>query len=117
MIQKLELTHDEDLLKLTPIFMKWEILQNCKPKSTIIFKSYKEEYRLVVGHAFSRAHQYISDYEEKARMKLKLLCCHLINRVFEEENQKKLYKHFFSWKKKKGLSHLFELGNFWCWVE
>ena len=53
-----------------------------KSKQTITFQDYKEEYRLVVGHAFSRAQKKIKNYDLKMRIKLKLLCCHTINRVF-----------------------------------
>ena len=62
-----------------------------KHKITIYFKEYKEEYRMTVGHAFSRAHQQIKNPEVKAKTKLKLLCCHLINRVFEKEHRNSIF--------------------------
>ena len=39
---------------------------------------------MVVGHAFFKAQRNISDNSVKMRMKLKLLLCHVINRVFEK---------------------------------
>lgn len=32
------------------------------------------------------------------RIKLKLLCCHTINRVLEKEYLRDLFRHFLSWQ-------------------
>ena len=53
-------------------------------KKSSIFNDYKDEYRIVVGHAFHKAHKRLESAEVKIRTKLKLLCCHVINRVFEK---------------------------------
>jgi hypothetical protein len=53
---------------------------NAKAKK---FADFKEGYRVVVGYVFSKAHKNISeDLILRSRLKLKLFCCHVINRVF-----------------------------------
>lgn len=54
------------------------------PRVFYSFNEFKEEYRIVVGHAFQKAHKKIENAELKIRTKLKLFCCHIINRVFEK---------------------------------
>jgi hypothetical protein len=66
------------------------------------FNQYKEEYRIVVGHVFHKVHKFVEDAELKARMKLKVFCCHAINRVFEKENRKSVFPHYYEWEEKNG---------------
>ena len=51
-----------------------------------------------MGHAFHKAHKNIENAELKIRTKLKLFCCHIINRVFEKEHRKDLFVHYFNWQ-------------------
>ena len=47
------------------------------------FSDFKESYRLVVGHVFSKAHKEITEnITLRSQVKLELFCCHLINRIF-----------------------------------
>ena len=92
-------------------------LREGKNKLSVIFKEYKEEYRMAVGHAFSKAHQCIKKIDTKTRMKLKLLCCHLINRVFEKEHRKVIFEHYFRWRYEKSEESYFDLGQLRNWIE
>ena len=81
------------------------------------FKSFKEAYRLVVGHAFYRAHKGIENYKLKNKIKLKLFCCHVINRVFDKGYVHELFKYYYEWlcDKKKALT--FNLKELNEWME
>ena len=81
------------------------------------FKSFKEAYRLVVGHAFYRAHKCIENYKLKNKIKLKLFCCHVINRVFDKGYVHELFKYYYEWlcDKKKALT--FNLKELNEWME
>lgn len=74
---------------------------------------------MAVGHAFYKAHKNIKDYDRKMRIKLKIFCCHVINRVFEKEYTKELFVHYFTWLKdiKKKKSMRFEMKYFREWIE
>ena len=86
-------------------------------KSSTNFQDYKEEYRLVVGHAFYKAHKCIKDYELKMQTKLKLFCCHVVNRVFEKEYRKDLFGHYFKWQSKRSKGEVFEMKQFNDWIK
>ena len=53
----------------------------------------------------------------KIRTKLKLFCCHIINRVFEKEHRKDLFAHYFNWQERNGRADFFELKFFKQWIE
>ena len=76
------------------------------PHPEMEFKSFKEGYRLVVGHAFYRAHKMIKDEKLKNKVKLKLFCCHAINRVFDKGNVKDIFGYYFDWRGKKKREQL-----------
>jgi hypothetical protein len=62
------------------------------------FADFKESYRLVVGHVFSKAHKEIAEnIVLRSQIKLELFCCHLINRIFEKEYRKEIFMHYFEW--------------------
>lgn len=88
-----------------------------KSKQTLTFQEYKEEYRLVVGHAFSRAQKNIKNYDLKMRVKLKLLCCHTINRVFEKEHSLDLFRHFLQWQKTQGKEPKMTMRPLQQWID
>ncbi len=53
--------------------------------NAVKFPDYKEPYRLVVGHVFSKAHKSMSENVLlRSQVKMQLFCCHLINRIFEK---------------------------------
>ena len=49
--------------------------------------------------------------------KLKLFCCHVINRVFEQEYRKDIFSHYYRWLSKKSKSDAFELREFCKWIK
>ena len=80
------------------------------------FNEYKEEYRVVVGHAFYKSHKAIENVEMKMRIKLKIFCCHVINRVFEKEYRKEIFGYYFDWVEKNYDSQFFDLRLFKKWI-
>lgn len=81
------------------------------------FKSYKEAYRLVVGHAFYKAHKMIINSSLKHKIKLKLFCCHVINRVFDKSYVHELFKFYYEWLEKKNKPMMMNLNYFEEWIE
>lgn len=73
---------------------------------------------MVVGHTFSKAHRSISeDLGLRSRLKLKLFCCHVINRVFERENRNDIFVHYFGWLRREKKTSRFDFRSFQKWVE
>lgn len=50
-----------------------------------VFEAFKDDYRVVIGMVFAEVHgsKLIPSLTLKEKLKLKILCCHTINRVFE----------------------------------
>lgn len=71
----------------------------------------------MVGHAFYKAHKAIENPKVKNQMKLKLFCCHVINRVFDKMYVNELFKYYYDWlcEKKKPLT--FNLKGLRGWIE
>lgn len=81
------------------------------------FSDFKESYRLVVGHVFSKAHKEISEnISLRSQIKLQLFCCHLINRIFEKEYRKEIFGHYFDWLKLTHKEKKFGFGTFKEWI-
>jgi hypothetical protein len=73
-------------------------LQDYYSPRAVQFSEFKEPYRLVVGHAFSKAHRAMSDkVQQRSQVKLGLFCCHLINRIFEKEYRGEIFTHYVEW--------------------
>ena len=81
------------------------------------FKNYKEAYRLVVGHAFYKAHKMITESKLKNQIKLKLFCCHVINRVFDKAYTPELFKHYYDWTQDKKKPRSLNLSNLMEWIK
>lgn len=82
------------------------------------FCDFKEAYRLVVGHVFSKAHKEISEnISLRSQVKLELFCCHLINRVFEKEYRKEIFIHYFEWLKHTTKLKKFSFNTFKEWIK
>ena len=56
--------------------------------------------------------------KEKERLKIRVLCCHTINRVFEDNNAK-YFQIFNSWaaKRDKKSKSVFDFELFTKWIE
>jgi adenine-specific DNA methylase len=81
------------------------------------FTQFKEPYRLVVGHVFSKAHRAMSEKVlQRSQVKLGLFCCHLINRIFEKEYRSEIFTHYFEWLKVAKRPGKFEFGSFREWI-
>lgn len=81
------------------------------------FKCFKQPYRLVVGHAFYKAHKLIEHKRRKNQIKLKLFCCHVINRVFEKVYSHSLFKHYYDWLEEQKRVMKFNLSSFKEWIQ
>ena len=82
------------------------------------FSDFKQAYRLVVGHVFSKAHKEISDnIGLRSQIKLQLFCCHLINRIFEKEYRKEIFVHYFDWLKLSQRERKFSFVSFKEWIK
>jgi serine/threonine protein kinase len=62
------------------------------------FEYFKDIYRVFLGYVFSQVHS--STMKEKERLKIKVLCCHTINRVFEDSSAK-YFQTFNLWASKR----------------
>ena len=80
------------------------------------FEYFKDIYRIFLGYVFSQVHS--SSVKEKQRLKIRVLCCHTINRVFEDSNAK-YFQIFNAWssKKQKKVKGLFDFDLFSRWIE
>ena len=80
------------------------------------FEYFKDIYRIFLGYVFAQVHS--CSIKDKERIKIRVLCCHTINRVFEDNNAK--YLQFFNnWasKREKKCKSVFEFDLFSKWIE
>lgn len=50
-------------------------------------------------------------------MKLKLFCCHVINRVFDKAHVHDLFKYYYEWLCVKKKQLIFSLTYFQDWIK
>lgn len=71
----------------------------------------------MLSHIFSKANKHIEDSTLRSQMKLKIFCCHSINRVFDQEYVPEVFVHFFNWQRKKLIKGDFKLADVMRWIE
>lgn len=83
------------------------------------FSSIKEGYRNTVGKAYECIQKRVTEPNKRAQLKLKIFCCHLINRVFKMECKRETFPYFVEWAKeyKKASKKNFDFGLFEKWIE
>lgn len=81
------------------------------------FSDFKQSYRLVVGHVFSKAHKQIAEnISLRSQIKLELFCCHLINRIFQKEYRREIFSHYFDWLRTVHREKKFSFVTFKEWI-
>lgn len=83
------------------------------------FSSIKEGYRNTVGKAYECIQKRVTEPNKRAQLKLRIFCCHLINRVFKMEWKRETFPYFMEWAKelKKGSKKNFDFGLFEKWIQ
>jgi hypothetical protein len=77
------------------------------------FSVFKVTYRKIVGRVFEEVHKKLQDDPyTRATLKLKVFCCHIINRVFTGKVDSSIFPLYCSWVKRSNLKINYKMYNF-----
>ena len=83
------------------------------------FDEMKKSYRSTTAYIF-RAIEYNRrlDPHLRNKIKIRLFCCHMINRIFDRADIEKNFPYFISWQQRKKISYpyTFDFHYFKRWI-
>lgn len=83
------------------------------------FDELKFSYRSTTSHIFKSIHENKKiDLHLRNKIKMRLFCCHMINRIFNRREIPNNFPHFINWLKTKNISysHTFDFIYFKRWI-
>lgn len=83
------------------------------------FEDFKVSYRSTTSYLFKLIHENKNiDSHLKNKIKIRLFCCHMINRVFDRAEMDTNFEYYARWIKSNGLdgSGKYDFANFKRWI-
>jgi hypothetical protein len=82
------------------------------------FEQFKVAYRSTTSHVFKLVHENKTiESHLKNKIKMRLFCCHMINRIFDPTEIETNFQYYIKWLVRNGLPYeRFDFVNFKKWI-